>query len=65
MNPFVCERCGKRVDDPFKRYERRVEFRSVRTQARYKVLLDIHICKSCVDEEVAKQRPNSDQGALL
>lgn len=65
MSPFICGRCEKRVDDPYKRFERRVEFRSTRTQARYKVLLDAHLCKGCVDAEVAEARPRSDQGQLI
>lgn len=64
MKPFVCQRCGTRVDDPYQRFERRVEFRSAHNQSRYRVLLDIHICKPCVDAEVGEARPTSNQGAM-
>lgn len=65
MSAFVCARCGNRIDDPHKRYERRIEFRSAHNQSRYKVLLDIHICRTCVDDEVSAARPTSNQGSLI
>jgi hypothetical protein len=65
MSAFVCARCRSRIDEPHKRFERRIEFRSAHNQSRYKVLLDIHICRACVDEEVSAARPTPNQGAML
>lgn len=65
MSPFVCAVCQQLITDPYKQLERRIEYRDVRGQGRYAVLLDAHLCKDCADKEIAVRRPKTDQGALL
>lgn len=57
MSPFVCHACEEIIRSPYDQFERRIEFRALRNQARYRVLLTGRLCRQCVDTEVDKHRP--------
>lgn len=64
MSAFVCARCKQPVRNPLDRFQRRIEFRGVRTKSRYRVLRDVDLCRRCVDAEVEEARPLLKQEGL-
>lgn len=67
MSTFVCARCKEVIRNLYDRFEERTEYRRVSDQGRYAVLLKRHLCRTCVDAEIAIVRPPSgySQDALL
>jgi len=48
---FVCVTCREPVTIPSDRMEKRIEYRRVSDQGRYKVRIIATMCRACVDAE--------------
>lgn len=63
---FVCDTCKRLVTWPQDRMEKRLEFRRVTDQGRYKTRVIAHVCRQCVDIEMARPDVQLDgQESLL
>lgn len=65
---WFCGGCGEIIRNPYERIEKRIEYRTIKGQARYAVILVGHLCKACADTEVDALRgagDPADQGSLL
>lgn len=59
MSAFVCASCKEVIRNLYDRFEERIEYRRVSDQGRHAVLLKRHLCRTCVDAEIAIARPPS------
>lgn len=53
---WICSECGKRIDDPYQRDNRRIEYRADVKDARDWTVTVGRICKPCAKAEVEDLR---------
>jgi DNA-directed RNA polymerase subunit N (RpoN/RPB10) len=54
VNPVACHVCGGLITDPFHAYEKRVEYRGIRKQDRFRTRKVGDICRACVLAEIGE-----------
>lgn len=62
---WICASCQEPIRNPYDRLEKRLEYRMVKTQGRYRTRVIAHMCKACVDAERPVETVDVDQGSLL
>ncbi len=62
---WICATCQQPIRNPYDLLEKRLEYRTVKTQSRYRTRVIAHMCRACVDAERPVANVDVDQGQLL
>lgn len=60
----VCHICGGLITDPFHAYEKRIEYRGIRKQNRFRTRKIGDICRACVLFELGEGEEQPKQGVM-